>query len=698
MLGSVFPVSVQRGKTTEVTVYAAGNGGANLYGAYKALFEGTGIQAEVIPPEKGWPARDPMKPYEIPGVDQVKLKLTVAPDAPLGVREFRLGTPRHGISTVGQIVISDEPQMSETEPNNTLAQANPVTLPVVVSGRLQQGEDEDCFRFQVEAGQGVTFAALCARLQDKIHDLQEHADPMLILRDSAGKELARSDDYFRADPLLHYKFEKAGEYILVIRDVRYSGNPQWVYALTMTAGPFVTATVPCAVRPGQSNELQVTGFNLGQTKSVRLDVPADLPVGIHSLPLPVAGGLSNPVALLVTDAPQTATMIPSVASAGNKTVTAALNSPAPADLTAALPLPGGANGVLTAPGQIHRYRFQAKKGAAWNFEVTARRLNSELDSEIKIRNAKGDKLAENDDGVGKDSRLDWTAPEDGEYIIEVRDLTGQGGPTFFYNLTARPIRPDFALKCDTDRALIAPGNRTCWFVLVERRYGFAGPVTVEVKGLPAGVTASALTIPPELGQGVVFLTAAPDAKIDTAQVEVFGTATLPGEDGQPRSVTKRARPLTEIYIPGGGRGLVEAQTQGVSITEPNDVEAVEVSATQVSLAPNNTVKIEVTIKRREGYTKPVTLDVRVQHLGSVYANPLPPGVVFDEGASKTLLNENETKGHIVLKANADAKPIKDWPIAILAHVSVNFVMKVWYVSPPILLTVTPPMEAPPAQK
>ena len=93
------------------------------------------------------------------------------------------------------------------------------------------------------------------------------------------------------------------------------------------------------------------------------------------------------------------------------------------------------------------------------------------------------------------------------------------------------------------------------------------------------------------------------------------------------------------------------------------------------------------MKRRPDYTKPITLDVRVQHLGQVFSNPLPPGVILDEGASKTLLNDNEVKGHIVLKANPDAAEIKNWTISVLANVSINFVMKVWYASIPISLSV-----------
>ena len=73
--------------------------------------------------------------------------------------------------------------------------------------------------------------------------------------------------------------------------------------------------------------------------------------------------------------------------------------------------------------------------------MTARRLDSEMDSELKLRDAKGNVLAANDDAFGKNSRLDWTCPEDGEYTLDIRDLTGRAGPTYFYNLSAFPCAP-----------------------------------------------------------------------------------------------------------------------------------------------------------------------------------------------------------------------------------------------------------------
>lgn len=696
MIIATFPTGVQRGKTTDVTVTAGtvnGGGGANLYGAYKALFEGAGIKAEIVPPEKGWPAKDAKTPYAVPSVPSVTMRVTVAADAPLGVREFRVATAHSGVSTLGLLVIGDEPEVTEVEPNNDPEHAQLVTLPAVVNGRIGQGEDVDCYKFKVEANQEVTFAVQCARLEDKIHDLAPHADPMLTLRDATGREIARNDDYYRADPLLHYRFPKAGEYQIHIRDVGYSGSPNWVYRLNITSRPYVTSVIPCAVRPGQTNELHIAGFNLNGAAAVHLTVPPGTPVGPWYASLPCANGPSNVVALTVVDAPQAAFVPPAATAApASKTVTAALAAPALPAPKGTLALPGGVNSWVT-DGQIDRYSFHAVKGVTWGFEVAARRLDSEMDSAIKIRDTKGNVLAENDDALGKDSRIEWTPPADGDYVVEVRDLAGHGGPSYFYNLSALPIRPDFRLKCDVDRAMIAPGNRTAWFIIAERKYGAAGEIKVEVKGLPAGVTATPLTIPADMSQGPIILSAAPDAKIDFSEVEVVGTMALPGADGKPAPATRTAHPLTEIYMPGGGRGQMEVLTQGVAVTEPNDIE-VSVPSQEISIAPGGTVKIEVTIKRRPDYTKPVTLDLRVNHLGGIFTNPLPPGITSDDAVT---IPEGQNKGTITLKAAGDAKPIQNFPLAIMANVSVNFVMKVWYVAPPISLTVTPP-PPPPAKK
>src|SRR5205814_278460 len=180
--------------TTEVTV----SGTHDFAGAYKVLFEGEGLTAEIVPPAApvkaaGAKPADAKAEKTKPSADSVTLKVTAAPDAPVGVRELRVATP----------------------------------------------------------------------LGDKIHDLQEHVDPLLVLRDSSGREIARADDTYGADPLLIHRFERDGDYLIEIRDVRYHGNPSWVYRLTLTRRPWVTALLPMVARPGETATLQLVGANLG---------------------------------------------------------------------------------------------------------------------------------------------------------------------------------------------------------------------------------------------------------------------------------------------------------------------------------------------------------------------------------------------------------------------------------------------------
>src|SRR5205085_6741231 len=99
-------------------------------------------------------------------------------------------------------------------------------------------------------------------------------------------------------------------------------------------------------------------------------------------------------------------------------------------------IPGGFNGRIEAENDVDCYRFKGAKGQAYTFEVFARRYGSSLDSFIQVLDAKGTSLASNDDAVGKDSRLDWTCPADGEYALQVSDLNSRGGEAYFYHVAA----------------------------------------------------------------------------------------------------------------------------------------------------------------------------------------------------------------------------------------------------------------------
>ena len=48
-------------------------------------------------------------------------------------------------------------------------------------------------------------------------------------------------------------------------------------------------------------------------------------------------------------------------------------------------------------------------------------------------------------GLGADSRVHFTAPEDGSYLVRVTDARGHGGERFAYRLVLRAYQPQTVL-------------------------------------------------------------------------------------------------------------------------------------------------------------------------------------------------------------------------------------------------------------
>ncbi len=398
-----------------------------------------------------------------------------------------------------------------------------------------------------------------------------------------------------------------------------------------------------------------------------MTIARDQQPGVHLFAIPRDAGGALPVPLMVTSLPvkrETKDALP--AGDPDRPVT----------------LPAALCGRLAERGDLDGYRFEAKKGAIYAFEVVARCAGSDCDPVLRVLDATGSTLAEQDDtrGLGKDARLEWKAPADGRYAVQVADLHDRGGAALSYVLLAEAARPDFTLVCDPDLINVGPGGRVPLFVRLIRRQGFQGAVTLSWDHLPAGITASPLSIAPAMTEGVIVVSAAPGAKQTASLVSLKGTAL--------GSIENAVRPLEEIYLPGGGRGHYPVDTLALAVTDPSDI-SVEASPREIVLTPGGSSVVDVTITRNPRYDKPVSLAVILQHLGSVHGNPLPPGVTVKEAGSKTLLGPKETKGRIILQASPTAAVCDKVPIAVMGHVSINFVVKTAYASAPILVSVHP---------
>ena len=83
--------------------------------------------------------------------------------------------------------------------------------------------------------------------------------------------------------------------------------------------------------------------------------------------------------------------------------------------------------------------------------------------------------------------------------------------------------PIFSISVTPDNPNIGRGGTVVLTVTADRRVGFSGEIMLEVENLPPGVTASAGAILKEMGEGIITLTAAPDAPLEHRVVQVVGS-------------------------------------------------------------------------------------------------------------------------------------------------------------------------------
>jgi len=685
MLMSLSPVAAQVGQTTEHTVYAR----YNLDGTSEVIVSGEGVRGEVVPPEK-----KPAKDGKPPQVTSLKLRFHVTAAAMPGVRDFRLVTPR-GVSTLGQLVVARDPIVAEAKKNDTPEDAQPVSLPATICGTIEKAEDLDFYRFDVKAGETLCFDVRCMRLQDKIHDLQQHADPIITIRNPVGSTVAASDNRHAADPLLSHTFTHSGQHLLEVRDVRYQGKREWVYSIEIHQRPVVAAVHPLAIPAGTATQVAPIGLQLGEQRFTSLELPKDAGTGERQVLLPWRDGMAGPVSVYVTEHPQP---IEQPGENGD------------AEHAQAIELPGGVSGRLEQASDIDCYSFAAKKGQQITVESFAHRLGSAMDPQIRLLDDTGKQLALNDDfRLGQrlvpDAMMEnVTIPADGRYIVEIRDLHSRGGAGFVYYLKLSEAKPHFELYLDTDKTQIAPGAAGVIYVRSVRKNGYQGPIALAVEGLPPGVTATCGTILPVIEQdgdigrltsrggamidGCILLQAAADASLQAAaNIIVRGQGGYADQQDKQQAVSDVADVYQETYQPGGGRGHWPVGMHTVAIAEPGDIQEVTLSETDIKLAPGESKEIKVQIERSDAYDKNVTLDVIYKHLNRVYGDTLPRGVTLESSGSKTLLSGKENEGSIILKAAKDAPPANRQLVPVMANVSLNFVMKATFAGPPLYVTV-----------
>jgi hypothetical protein len=175
------------------------------------------------------------------------------------------------------------PEVLEAKPNAMPANAQAVTLPVIVNGRVERAGEASVFRFEGRAGDEVVAEVVARRLGSPL-------DSVLRLTDAAGKQVAFNDDHedkgagletHHADSYFRVKLPDSGTYFLYLSDVQRQAGPEYAYRLRLGA-------------PRPDYELRVT------PASVNVRGGGSVPITVHALR---NDGFAGAIELTLKDAP-----------------------------------------------------------------------------------------------------------------------------------------------------------------------------------------------------------------------------------------------------------------------------------------------------------------------------------------------------------------------------------------------------------
>src|SRR5262249_43727199 len=191
--------------------------------------------------------------------------------------------------------------------------------------------------------------------------------------------------------------------------------------------------------------------------------------------------------------------------------------------------PVALNGRIEAAGAAGEWKVEFKRGRRYAFDFQAGRSQSPLCGTVTLLDPTGKELARREsDGTGDPGTFALDAPADGVYTVRVTErFTGRSGPAFVYRLrvldpAADP--PEFRLTLPADTLTVPRAGNAKLKVTAERQGGFTGPITLDVTGLPDGVSVSAATIPANGKPVDLMFTPPAPAPIPTAKLTVTGKA------------------------------------------------------------------------------------------------------------------------------------------------------------------------------
>ncbi|WP_197996444.1 PPC domain-containing protein [Gimesia panareensis] len=554
VLNSVFPCGGQQGHSLELKV-----SGTGLDEVSRLICSHSDVSAEKI--------------------SEDRFRVSIPASVPVGTYDLRV-LCRNGLSSPRSFVVGNRSEVLESEPNEKLKSAQDVSLDVSINGCVSQKGDVDVYRFQASQGQRVVLECRAERIDSSLNAILEVFDP-------SGRRLAVNRGFFGNDPLISFRVPADGTYKVKVFDLIYSGSPNHFYRLDIDTGPRMLFTIPPVIQKGETSQVSVYGWNLNSLKSRseqqlvqdeaveaarrslelgedsknrqplltqssstvgnaldRLDLTIKAPADSDSLVVPLRRGSKQtdlesfafqleeghaPLSISLTDLP----------------VVLEQEAHQTAQTAQQLAYPTEVSGQLIAGDEQDWYAFQARRGEVLWFEAWGQRINSPVDLDVSLLDGSDDGSDQKvlarftdhiSDSGGRQFSLNhldpvgkWVVPEDGRYLIMVRDLRGglDDDPRRVYRFSLRRQEPEFHLAVvphhQKQASLnIERGGRTLLDVYAIRKRGMEDSIRISALNLPPGIECPDVWLGPNTKRALLTVSASESAPafVENLQLKV----------------------------------------------------------------------------------------------------------------------------------------------------------------------------------
>ena len=585
-VGYVFPPVVQIGTTTDVQM-----GVFDYTDDVQWFLHHDRVSLELIgppgdfllPPPPYWTGARAMTaalpiPREVPG------RLNVPDGLEPRLVCWQLASA-NGPSRAAVVLLSREREIVEAR-SRDFPQRLP-DIPVAVSGRLGRLTEVDRYELTAKRDGPISVTLMARRFGSDFRGA-------VRVEDSIGRPIAEFADTSGIDGGLTF-IARAGEtYCICLQDLDFRGDRSYVYRLAVVDRPRVLCTIPAVGQRGATVDVQflVDGWNRdgdeSGTVTQRVTFSADsadteMPVNLHTPygDVPVTIPLSDHVEQL---------------AAGDRT----------SKLSG---LPAAVSGRFTGV-DAERVSFDAKKGEHLRVELQSSLIGGSLDPSLIVLGPDGRVVGENEDAAGTiDCLLDLKVPEDGTYTCL---LTGRGERRDYdlevFRLLVTTCNPDFSLQIP-QQASIPLGGKFELPVTATRFGGFDGEISLEISGLPEGVSVDGeLRIPSGQSEVRGNLKCEPNSAVTASRIRVEGRAEADG-----RRVMRRASSVASGLPNGKSESGRHLDTCLLAITMDAPVEIlVRDRERQRDVHRGSTYPAELEIVRKNGFSGEVRLVMTAQ--------------------------------------------------------------------------------------